>query len=133
MDLRTPATLDQVVKMATANRGRLHATVTCRIQSMPDQVFHLTHPNGLDSADDLQEALQRGADTLGNPDASLAVPVVAETLAARIEVIRAHLSRRTLGMTDGQVADLEREADSLGRALGAALGRAYLEQRRERD
>ena len=132
MDLRSPATLDQVVKMATANRGRLHATVTCRIQGMPDAVFHLTHPNGLEHQDDLQEALQRGADTLGDPDARVAVPIHAETIAKRLEVIRAHLSRRSLGVTDSQVADMEREADALATALGACLGRAYLEQRRER-
>lgn len=134
MDPRTAPTLDHVAKMATANRGRLHATVTCRIQGMPDYTFHLSHPNGLDNADDLQHALQVGADALGDPDSRVAVPMHAETIAKRLEVIRArlsHLARRTL--SEAALADLEREGDALSSALGAALARAYLEQRRERD
>lgn len=121
------ATIPNLVKYAQANGGRLHATITARIQGMPDNTYLLTHPEGLTDPGDLALALRLALDTL-EPNAALEVPTYAEVLADRIEAIQVHLGRMGADRSTG----LEREADALGRALGAVLARTYLEQRRER-
>ena len=124
--IRQAIQLPDVLQYAHANQGRIHAVVRATVQGAPDQAFLLTHPEGI-QAEDLPLALKAALVTITGPGAALEVPEFVQMLAERVEAFTARLEGI---LPIGARPAAEAEADALGRALGAALARTYLEQRR---